>query len=69
MGEEIRLECHLIDFDGELYGREIKVYLLGFIRDERTFDSLDDLKAQIKNDKETTIKENGEIKWQELGLK
>ena len=69
MGEEIRLECHLIDFDGELYGREIKVYLLGFIRDEKTFDSLDDLKAQIKNDKETTIKENGEIKWQELGLK
>ena len=69
MGEEIRLECHLIDFDGDLYGRELRVYLLGFLRDEMGFDSIDSLKMQIQIDKETTIKENGEIKWQELGLK
>ena len=68
-GEEIRLEAHLIDFEGDLYGEEIKVYLLGFLRDERRFDSLDDLKEQINKDKNTTIIKNGDIKWQELGLK
>ena len=68
-GDEIRLEIHLIDFDGDIYGREIKVYLLGFLRDERAFDTIESLKMQIIIDKETTIKENGDIKWQELGLK
>ena len=68
-GEEVRLETHIIDFDGDLYDREIRVYLIGFIRDERRFDSLDQLKEQINIDKEITIKKNGEIKWQELGLK
>lgn len=68
-GEEIRLETHIIDFEGDLYGREIRVYLLGFLRGERRFDSIEELKKQIIVDKNTTISENGEIKWQELGLK
>lgn len=68
-GEEIRLETHLIDFDGDLYGQDVKVYLLGFLREERRFDSLDLLKAQINTDKKTTIIKNGDISWQELGLK
>jgi riboflavin kinase/FMN adenylyltransferase len=69
MGESTRLEAHLIDFDGDLYGREIKVYILGFLRDEMRFDSLEELKAQIDIDKKATIKENGELTWQESGLK
>lgn len=69
MGEEIRVETHLIGFEGDLYDKEIRVYLLGFLRDEMAFDSIESLKTQINTDKETTIKENGEIKWQELGLK
>lgn len=68
-GSKIRLEPHIIDFSGDLYDKNIRVYLLGFIRDERTFSSIDELKEQINIDKNTTIKENGEIKWQELGLK
>ena len=68
-GEEIRLETHLIDYDGNLYGKELMVYLLGFLRDERKFGSLEDLITQINTDKNATIKENGEIKWQDLGLK
>ena len=68
-GDEVRLETHIINFEGDLYGRDLRVYLLGFIREERRFDSVDELKMQINIDKNTTIKENGEIKWQELGLK
>ena len=68
-GKEVRLEAHIIDFEEDIYGRELKVYLLGFLRDERPFDTLDQLKMQINIDKNTTIKENGDIKWQDLGLK
>ncbi len=68
-GKEIRLETHIINFSGDLYGREMRVYLLGFLREERRFGSIDELKMQINIDKNTTIKENGDIKWQELGLK
>ena len=68
-GKEIRLETHIIDFSGDLYDRELRIYLLGFLRAERRFDSPDELKMQINIDKNNTIKENGEIKWQELGLK
>ena len=69
MGDEARLETHIIDYSGYLYDKELRVYLLGFIRDERRFDSLEELKMQINIDKNTTIRENGDIKWQELGLK
>ena len=68
-GSEVRLETHVIDYDGDLYGREMRVYLLGYLREERKFDSIDLLKGQIEYDKNRAIKENGEIKWQELGLK
>ena len=68
-GEQIRLETHIVGFDGNLYGEEICVYLLGFLREERRFDSLNELKMQINIDKITTIKENGDITWQHLGLK
>lgn len=68
-GDLVRLETHVIDYDGDLYGREMRVYLLGYLREERKFDSIDLLKGQIEYDKNRAIKENGEIKWQELGLK
>jgi len=68
-GEEIRVEAHLLNFDGNIYNEEIEVYLLAFLRDEKSFNSQEDLIAQINIDKELTIKENGEITWQDLGLK
>lgn len=68
-GEEVRLETHIIGYSGDLYGRELRVYLLGFLREEKRFGSIDELKEQIGIDKNTTIKENGEIKWHQLGLK
>ncbi len=49
-GTESRLEAHLFDFDGDLYGQEIAVQLRHFIREEQKFPSFDMLKAQIARD-------------------
>lgn len=49
-GKENRLEVHLFDFDGDLYGQEISVRFIEKIRDEHKFDSFDDLKRQIQKD-------------------
>lgn len=45
-----RLEAHLFDFQGDLYGQEVEVALLAFLRDERKFASFQDLTAQIAAD-------------------
>lgn len=42
-----RLETHLFDYSGDLYGRHLRVALLEFLREERTFPSFDALRAQI----------------------
>lgn len=44
------LEVHLFDFSGDLYGARIGVEFIAFLRDERKFDGLEALKAQIAAD-------------------
>ena len=44
------LEVNIFDFDGDLYGKEIKVSLLNFIREEKKFDGIGSLKEQIIKD-------------------
>jgi riboflavin kinase/FMN adenylyltransferase len=44
------LEAYLFDFDGDLYGQRIEVALHGFIRDERKFESVDALVAEMRSD-------------------
>jgi riboflavin kinase/FMN adenylyltransferase len=51
--QDVILEAHLFDFDGDLYGRHLRVALIGYIRPERKFDGLPSLKAQIAEDCET----------------
>lgn len=46
----IKIETHLFDFDAHLYGMEVEVYLLHFIRDEMKFSGIEELKAQIQKD-------------------
>ncbi|MCP2669387.1 bifunctional riboflavin kinase/FAD synthetase [Maricaulaceae bacterium EIL42A08] len=55
-GVSERLEVHLFDFDGDLYGAALETQLISFIRGERKFDGLDALKAQIATDSETARK-------------
>lgn len=44
------LEIHLFDFAGDLYGKRVGADFIAFLRDERKFDGLDALKAQIAAD-------------------
>lgn len=44
------VEAHLIDFSGNLYGRELTVHFVQRIRSERKFESLEALKARIADD-------------------
>ncbi len=48
----IFVETNLFDFDMDVYGREIVVYLEYFVRPEKKFDSVEELKLQIDGDKE-----------------
>ena len=61
-------ETYLLDYEGNLYGKRIRVYLLGFLRDERLFDSKEELIMQINVDKKHASELFTEAKWQELGL-
>ena len=65
---EIHTETLIADFDGDIYGENIRIYFLGYLRPEKRFDSVDLLRAQIDIDKERAIKENGDLKWLENGL-
>jgi riboflavin kinase / FMN adenylyltransferase len=53
-GVERRVEAHLLDFDGDLYGERLVVELWSRIREQRRFDSLDELIAAIDGDVEQT---------------
>jgi len=44
------LEAHLFGFDGDLYGQTIEVALHAYIREEKKFDGLDDLVAEMRRD-------------------
>lgn len=49
-GETLRTETYIPGFDGDIYGQEIKIEFLSFIREERKFSSIEELKSQIKQD-------------------
>lgn len=48
--EKTVLEVHILNFDKEIYGKQLKVTFLKKIRDEKKFDSLEKLKLQIELD-------------------
>ncbi len=52
-GDREVVEAHLLDFDGDLYGKRIGVELRARIRDEQTFSGVDALVAQIRRDTDT----------------
>lgn len=49
------VEVHLLNWSGDLYGQELCVNLVKFLRPEQKFDSLDALKQQIKTDCENAL--------------
>lgn len=49
-GRGVTVETHIINFDLNLYGLDVNVEFLDFIRDERAFSSLEELSEQVKRD-------------------
>lgn len=49
-GRDWLLEVHLFDFDGDLYGRHLRVEFAGFVRHESHFDSLEAMTRQMHDD-------------------
>ena len=54
-GKELSIEVHLFDFNSDIYGAKLKVELLHRLRDEHHFDSVDDLKNQLHQDKQDAL--------------
>lgn len=50
--DALSVEAHLLDFSGDIYGTDIRVHFVQRIRDERKFNSLDELKDRIAKDVE-----------------
>lgn len=55
-GDDHRINCetYIIDFSGEIYGRDMTVEFCAFLREEMKFSSLDELKSAIEKDKNRT---------------
>lgn len=53
-GHHVTVEPWLLDFEGDLYGKELTLQFYGFLRPEQKFDSLEELKAEIQKNAEKT---------------
>ncbi len=54
-GHETTLEVHLVDFEGDLYGRLLTIEFIRRLRDERQFPSAEELARQLQRDKVESI--------------
>ncbi|RZJ53855.1 MAG: bifunctional riboflavin kinase/FAD synthetase [Flavobacterium sp.] len=52
-GEKKTIEVNLFDFDADIYGHKIEVYLLEYLREEQKFGSVELLKEQLNQDQKT----------------
>ena len=48
------VESYILDFNGDLYDHTVRVEFHHFIRDERKFENVEELKNQILRDAQTT---------------
>jgi len=55
-GKKQTIEIHFFNFKKDLYGKKIQIDVLKFLRDEQKFDSVDDLKNQLENDRQKSLK-------------
>ena len=49
-GRERRVEAFVLDFEGDLYGERLALDFVARIREQRTYDGIDPLVAQIRAD-------------------
>ena len=55
-GTSLRSETCIFDFSGDLYGKKVEVFLIKYIRGEKKFSSVEELKKAIGNDIENARK-------------
>jgi riboflavin kinase / FMN adenylyltransferase len=55
-GTKRMIEVHLFDFDRNIYGEQLRVYLRSFLRGEEKFKSIEALKYQLHMDKEAALR-------------
>ena len=60
-GKTITVETNILGFSGDIYGKQIRVYFIERIRGNVKFNSLDELKNQLKNDKKFAEQRNFKI--------
>ncbi|MBQ9071109.1 MAG: bifunctional riboflavin kinase/FAD synthetase [Clostridia bacterium] len=65
---EVHTETFILDFDGDIYDENIKVYFIDYLREEKKFSSAEELIMQINVDKNRAKELVKEIQWQEIGL-
>ncbi len=65
---EIHTETFILDFEGDVYGEQVTVHFIEFLREEKKFDSEKELIMQIDVDKNRAIRLLEDLKWQEIGL-
>ena len=46
-GDNLSIEAHLFDFNKNIYGEHITLFLVQYLRNEQKFESLEALKSQI----------------------
>lgn len=51
-GKALSIETYILDFDEEIYGEEVKLYFVTYMRDEEKYETLDALVEQLKKDEE-----------------
>ncbi len=54
-GKSLSVEVHILDYDGDLYGQTLQLHLLKYIREEKTFHTLQALQEQIQIDIKTAF--------------
>lgn len=55
-GHQVRAESWILDFDGDLYGKELTLEFYKFLRPERKFPSLEELRSEIQKNADETRK-------------
>lgn len=53
----LTIETHILDFDEDIYGLDMRVSFLRFLRPERRFDSLDALRTQLAADRSDALRQ------------
>ena len=65
--DRVLSETWMPDFQGDLYGKRVRLYLLDFIRPERKFSSLEEMKEEILRNAQTAKEITEKADWTKLG--